>query len=128
MIVRIRLKRGRLVHRKPGKNRHLAAASAGLLVPASLMAYVLGCWRLASDMGMAGEFGITGLFSHWQVWMVLGAALTITSSVLNRYGRGGTMRVPGILQFRTPQFRRALRPRPDDPESVGQKARRESVS
>lgn len=83
------------------------------------MAYVLGFWRLASDMGVAGEFGITGLFSHWQVWIVLAAALTITSSILNRYSRGGTMRVPRILQFRTPHLRRGLQPEPDDPESVG---------
>lgn len=117
MIVRIRLKRGRLIRRKPGKNRELASAFAALLIPAALMAYVLGFWRLASDMGMAGEFGIEGLFSHWQIWIVLAAALTITSSVLNRYSRGGAMRVPRILQF--PQFRRSLRPRPDDPESVG---------
>ena len=117
MIVRIRLKRGRLIRRKPGKNRELASAFAALLIPAALMAYVLGFWRLASDMGMAGEFGIEGLFSHWQIWIVLAAALTITSSVLNRYSRSGAMRVPRILQF--PQFRRALRSRPEDPESVG---------
>src|SRR6185436_7154254 len=117
MIVRIRLKRGRLIRRKPGKNRELASAFAALLIPAALMAYVLGFWRLASDMGMAGEFGIQGLFSHWQIWIVLAAALTITSSVLNRYSRSGAMRVPRILQF--PQFRRALRPQPDDTESVG---------
>src|SRR6185295_3568272 len=117
MIVRIRLKRGRLIRRKPGKNRELASAFAALLIPAALMAYVLGFWRLASDMGMAGEFGIEGLFSHWQIWIVLAAVLTITSSVLNRYSRSGVMRVPRILQF--PQFRRSLRARPDDPESVG---------
>jgi hypothetical protein len=99
MIVRIRLKRGRPLRRKPGKNRHVASAFAGLLVPAALMAYVLGFWRLASDMGIAGEFGITGLFSHWQVWIVLAATLTLTSSALNRYGRGDAMRVPRILQF-----------------------------
>jgi hypothetical protein len=119
MIVRIRLKKGRLIRRKPGKNRELASAFAALLIPAALMAYVLGFWRLASDMGMAGEFGIQGLFSHWQVWIVLAATLTITSSILNRYSRSGAMRVPRILQFRTPQFRRRLQAQPDDSESVG---------
>jgi hypothetical protein len=123
MIVRIRLKRGRPLRRKPGKNRHVASAFAGLLVPAALMAYVLGFWRLASDMGIAGEFGITGLFSHWQVWIVLAAALTLTSSALNRYGRGDEFRVPRILQFHS-QFRA----RPADPQAVPQKARAGSVS
>jgi hypothetical protein len=118
MIVRIRLKRGRLIRRKPGKNRELASAFAALLIPAALMAYVLGFWRLASTWAWR-RVRHRGLFSHWQVWIVLAAALTITSSILNRYSRSGAMRVPRILQFRTPQFRRALRPRPDDQESVG---------
>ena len=58
MVVRIRLRKGPPVTRKRGKNRHLALACGALLIPASLMAYVLGFWRLASDMGMAREFAI----------------------------------------------------------------------
>jgi hypothetical protein len=100
MIVRIRLKQGRPVRRKRGKNRHLALAFGALLVPAALMAYVLGFWRLASDMQLAGEFGITGLFSHWQIWIGLGFLLHVTASALNRYGRGGDFEVPRLLSFR----------------------------
>ena len=59
MIVRIRLKSGRPIQRKRGKNRHVASGLAALLIPLALMAYVLGLWRLASDMGFAGEFGDT---------------------------------------------------------------------
>jgi hypothetical protein len=69
-------------------------------MPAVLMAYVLGIWRLASDLGMAGEFAISGIFSHWQVWIALAAALHIASASLNRYGRGGSLKGPRLLHFR----------------------------
>jgi hypothetical protein len=99
MIVRIRLRLGSPIQRKHGKNRPLALAAGGLLVPASLMAYALGFWRLASDMGMAGEFGIKGMFSHWQIWIGTAVLLQVTASILNRYGRGGKLHVPRVLTF-----------------------------
>ena len=63
------------------------------------MAYVLGLWRLASDMGMAGAFGITGLFSHWQIWMAVGAALQFAAWMLNRYGFYADFQMPRVLMF-----------------------------
>ena len=99
MILRIRLPRGRQMERREGKNRHIALAFGALLTPLALMAYVLGLWRLASDMGFAGEFGITGVFSHWQIWMLAGAALQVTGSYLNRYGQGARFQVPRILSI-----------------------------
>jgi hypothetical protein len=100
MILRIRLPRGRPIERRYGKNRHVALASGALLVPVALMAYVLGLWRLASDMGFAGAFVITGLFSHWQVWMILGVALQLIGHALNRYGQGADFRMPRVLPLR----------------------------
>lgn len=100
MVVRIKLQLGRPVQRKTGKNRQVASAIGTLLIPAALMAYILGVWRLGSDLGMAGEFAITGLFSHWQVWLAIAAALHIASASLNRYGRGGTLKGPRLLHFR----------------------------
>lgn len=99
MILRIRLPRGKLLQRKAGKNRHLALACSGLLTPLALMAYVLGFWRLASDLGFAGESGITGIFSHWQVWIPAGALLQFAGVTLGRYGRGGDLNLPRILVF-----------------------------
>ncbi len=61
------------------------------------MAYVLGFWRLASDMGLAGEFPFSGLFSHWQVWIPLAAMVHIGSSALKKYGQGEEVNVPKIL-------------------------------
>ena len=100
MIARIRLKKGGPVRRRRGKNRHLALAMGALLIPASLMAYVLGFWRLASDMRLAGEFGITGLFSHWQIWIALGVMVHVLAVALNRYGKGGDFEMPRMLAFR----------------------------
>src|ERR1700689_4911559 len=97
MMVRIKLQKGPPIQRKSGKNRLVASAIGTLLVPVTLMAYILGIWRLASDLGMAGEFAISGLFSHWQVWIAIAAALHIASSSLNRYGRGGTLKGPRLL-------------------------------
>jgi hypothetical protein len=100
MIVRVKLRHGRPVTRKQGKNRQLASACGTLLIPAALMAYALGFWRLASDVGVAGNFAIEGLFSHWQIWIAMAAALHVTAIVLNRYGRGGEFRWPRLVSFR----------------------------
>ena len=105
MMVRIKLRQGPPIQRKVGKNRQVASAIGTLLMPAVLMAYVLGIWRLASDLGMAGEFAISGIFSHWQVWIALAAALHIGSASLNRYGRGGTLKGPRLLHFQKPSDR-----------------------
>ena len=99
MIVRIRLQQGQPIAPQRGKNRHIALACAALLAPAAL-AYVLGFWRLASDMSMAGEFVITGTFSHWQVWIAVAVAMHLAASALNRYGRGDDLHLPRILMVR----------------------------
>jgi len=111
MIVRIKLGRGHAFRRTHGKNRHLALAGGALLIPASLMAYVLGFWRLTSDIGVTREFAIGGLFSHWQVWICLAATLHIAATVLNRYGRGGEFHLPRVLMI---HFGAAADP-PEDP-------------
>lgn len=100
MIVRINLGQGRVVRKFEGKNRHIALACAALLVPMSLMAYVLGLWSLTSDLGMTREFAIAGILSHWQIWIAAGVTLHVTASVLNRYGRGGELHLPRALTFR----------------------------
>jgi hypothetical protein len=100
MIVRIKLRQGRVLRKAAGKNRHLALAGGALLIPASLMAYVLGFWRLASDIGVTREFALQGVFSHWQIWIVTAVALHLTASVLTRYGRGGDFHLPSALTFR----------------------------
>ena len=106
MKLRIRLGTGPPIQRKRGKNRQLASVGGALLIPAALMAYVLGFWRLASDIGMAGEFGIRGMFSHWQLWMALAVFLHLAASILNRYGRSGELQVPPVLLPRILPFRR----------------------
>jgi hypothetical protein len=97
MIVKIRFPQGRPLQHRRGTNRDLSAAFGALLVPASLMAYSLGFWRLASDMGLAGQFDITGTFSHWQLWIGMGVILHATSISLNRYARGGNLAMPHVL-------------------------------
>jgi hypothetical protein len=87
MVVRIRFGRGRQVLVNKGKNRSVALALSALMTPAAVMASALGLWRLTADMQLTGEFGIaTGLFSHWQVWMVFAALLQGGAWALNRYG------------------------------------------
>jgi hypothetical protein len=97
MKVRFRFQEGRRVSRRRGKNRRLAAAVAALLIPIALMAYVMALWKLASDLGLASDFGIDGLFSHWQAWSALAVALTSASIWLNRYGRGGELEESRVL-------------------------------
>ena len=88
MIVRIRFGPGPYVENRPRKNRRVALAMASLLVPVAVMASVLGVWRLAADLKIAGDFAIpNGLFSHWQVWIASAVVLLLVARVLNRYGR-----------------------------------------
>ena len=116
MIVRIHFREGQRLRKTSGKNRRLALASSALLIPVALMAYVMGFWRLASDIGMTGEFAIHGLFSHWQIWIVTAVTLQIAASVLTRYGRGGEFHLPRALTF---HFGAAPPPaRPGSPSSA----------
>ncbi len=88
MVVRILLSSGTRVRQKPRKNQHVALAMASLLTPAAVMACVLTFWRLAADLSLTGQFPITdGLFSHWQVWLTVAAALQFSAIFLNRYGK-----------------------------------------
>ncbi len=104
MIVRINLGQGRAVRTTAGKNRHLALVCAALLAPISLLAYVLGLWRLTSDLGVTREFALGGVLSHWQIWIAAGVTLHLAASVLNRYGRGGELHWPRALSFRFARF------------------------
>jgi hypothetical protein len=62
-----------------------ATVVASLLSPAAAVALVLGMWRVGGDLGWTGAFVIsTGVFSHWQVWIVLAAVLEALSSSLLR--------------------------------------------
>ncbi len=89
MIVRIRFGSGAKVRKVRGKNRRIALMIASVLTPFSLMAAVLGLWRLGSDLSFVGKFPIpSGPLSHWQVWLSAAAALETCSLALGRYGRG----------------------------------------
>ncbi|MGH9660244.1 MAG: hypothetical protein ACRD96_16965 [Bryobacteraceae bacterium] len=88
MVVRLRFARGPQVQRKSGKNQHLAHGMGALLTPAAAMALALGLWRLAADLKVTSEFGITsGLFSHWQVWLTAAGVLQWCAWALGRYGK-----------------------------------------
>jgi len=114
MRIRIRLHRGRSLRKRLQDNRPLALALGALLTPAALMAYVLGFWRLASDIGVAGEFGISGFFSHWQIWILLAVLLQFAGHALGRYGRDGANPLRELLVFPFPER--------------GRKERREALS
>ncbi len=58
---------------------------AAFLTPAALLAAVLAFWRLGADLGWTGSYAISnGLFSHWQVWMILALGLKMTGSMIDR--------------------------------------------
>jgi hypothetical protein len=86
MIIRLRFGQGRAVGKHKGKNRHIALAANAILLPVAVMFYVLGVWRLASDLNLARPFTVTGILSHWQVSMLIGAGLHFCARRLMRYG------------------------------------------
>ncbi len=86
MVVRLKISYGSSRQRANSFNRQVALGTAALLGPVSVMAFVLGGWRLGADLNITGEFAISrGLFSHWQVWFALGAAMQAVSTLLHRY-------------------------------------------
>jgi hypothetical protein len=90
MRVRIRFGKGPQVSTKRRRNQRLALGLAVLLSPAAFLAAVLGLWRIAADMNVAGNFAISsGLFSHWQIWLVGAGVLQLCAHLLNRYGKRG---------------------------------------
>lgn len=88
MTVRLRLRGLPRLAQVRRRLRRTALGLAALMIPASVAAYALGFWRIAADLNLTGEFAISkGLFSHWQVWIALGAAIQGSAVSLSRYGR-----------------------------------------
>ena len=87
MVVRIRFRRGPRLGRERRKNRRMALAIAALMPPLALTAGLFAIWRIAADLKLAASFAIvSGLFSHWQVWMGAAVGLQLVAYGLNRYG------------------------------------------
>src|ERR1035441_9843380 len=85
MVVRIRFGKGSKLGRKRQKNKRLALVVAALLPPSALAAAVLSLWCLAADLNWAGSFAISsGVFSHWQVWLIAAVTLPGGARALNR--------------------------------------------
>ncbi len=74
--------------------RQLPNILVALLTPASLVAFVMGLWRISIDLDWASEFPIAaGFFSHWQVWIALAIGLKMLSSSLLAWERR-TRKIP----------------------------------
>ena len=88
MIIRVYFGRGRPVTRRKGKNARAAMLLASLLSLISISLAVLGFWRLGQDLEMVGNFVfVTGLLSHWQVWLAAAAVTQYACWWLTRYSR-----------------------------------------
>ena len=89
MLVRIRFGKGLRVGKTRRRNKRVALAVAALLTPAAFLAAVLALWRIAADLNFTGKFAIaSGMFSHWQIWLVVAVLLQLCSRLLVRYGKG----------------------------------------
>lgn len=70
-------------------SREAAGIVAYALRPAALLALALGVWRLGIDLGWTQDFFIAGgLFSHWQVWLMLAGCMQASAGFLARASRG----------------------------------------
>ena len=88
MVVRIRFGRGRMVARRKGKNSRMAQLAASGLTLVSISCLALGTWRLCADLKVAGDFAFpSGILSHWQLWLGVGAAVQYGCLRLTRYAR-----------------------------------------
>jgi len=89
MLVRIRFGKGLRVGKARRRNKRMALAVSALLTPGAFLASVLALWRIAADLNVTGKFAIaSGMFSHWQIWLVVAVLLQLCSRLLARYGKG----------------------------------------
>jgi len=89
MVVRIRFNYGSALRKTAAANRQAALITSSLMTPVAVMAWALGCWRIAADLRWTGEFAIAkGLFSHWQVWIAVAIAVQFGAFLLHRYAGG----------------------------------------
>lgn len=89
MVIRIRLRLSSVSLAGFARQRELAAVLSALLSPAAVVALALAFWRLGADLELTGRFAIShGLFSRWQVWLLMAGALQGAASLLGRYARG----------------------------------------
>jgi hypothetical protein len=88
MVVRISwTKRG--FERAPLQFQNAALALASLLAPAAVIAFTLTLWSLGAELHLTAKFFVAkGLLSHWQMWLVGAAALSLCAWLLNRYAHG----------------------------------------
>ena len=99
MVVRIRFGRGPLVTRRSGKNSRIARLASSLLTLGSLACFSLGAWRIATDLGLAGDFVFgDGIRSHWQVWIGAGTGIQYTAWQLLKYARAAGTDVVEIAE------------------------------
>lgn len=93
MVVRICLQYGQGLRKTVNRQRQFALILATLLTPGSVMAGVLGAWRIGADLNWMGEFAVSkGIFSHWQVWFALAGAMQVSAIGLLRYARATEVR------------------------------------
>jgi hypothetical protein len=93
MVVKIRFNYGSALRKTASANRHAALVMSSLMTPIAVMAWALGCWRIAADLKWTGEFAIAqGIFSHWQVWIAMAVGVQFAAFLLHRYGRGDNYR------------------------------------
>jgi hypothetical protein len=89
MVVKIRLNYAPAFKRSVAWNRQAALVASSLMTPIAVMAWALGFWRIAADLGWTGAFAIaSGFFSHWQVWIAIGIVMQFVALLLHRLTRG----------------------------------------
>jgi hypothetical protein len=108
MVVRIVFRVKRPLWRKRPPNTPVWAATSALLPPSAAIACALGLWSLGADMGLARQFDLSGVFSHWQLWIVLAAVIQLASRMLVRYGAAQRPQPRGVIAFRPNPARRLV--------------------
>ena len=102
MTVRVKFSPGPHVALRRGKNRHIALAVGGLLIPIALIAYVLMALCLAADLEAVRPFAVGTIYSRWQVWAAIAVVLSLVAITLTGYGRGENGLLPRFLSLRPP--------------------------
>ena len=90
MVVVIRIRGVETKLRDDGRpNRGLALLGSALAWPLGVVCFFLCAWRWAFDLRWIGLFLVSsGVFSHWQVWFMLGMTWQVLAVSLKRYGEG----------------------------------------
>jgi hypothetical protein len=77
------VKIGDFAGRTVASTREVAPLVRELLIPVTVIPFIMAAWSLGADLRLTGEFPLPGIMSRWMVWTGIGLVFYYCASRLN---------------------------------------------